>query len=232
METNSNKNLIIVGGSYGIGNSILKLLVNDYKIHVISRTKPKMEHANVTHYSCDVTRDELPTIPEVDALIYCPGSINLKPFSLLEIEDFKTDFEINVFGAIKVLKKYIKPLKSGKNPSVLLFSTVAVAMGMPYHTSIAASKAAIEGLVKSLAAEYAPHIRFNAIAPTVTNTNLASKLLRNSKMIETMENRHPLNKILQPEEVAEMASFLISEKASSISGQIIKLDNGIVTLKK
>lgn len=122
-------------------------------------------------------------------------------------------------------------LKKGTHPSVLLFSTVATKLGMPYHASIATSKSGVEGLVKSLGAEFAPNIRFNAIAPTVTDTELASKLLRNEKMIENITERHPLKKFLNPKEVAGMAAFLLSDKASSISGQIFEMDCGIVTFK-
>jgi NAD(P)-dependent dehydrogenase (short-subunit alcohol dehydrogenase family) len=164
-------------------------------------------------------------------LIYCPGSINLKPISTLSIDDFRKDFEINVIGAIKAIKKYIPLLKKGLNPSILLFSTVATKLGMPYHASVSASKSAIDGIVKTLGAELAPKIRINAIAPTITKTELASKILRNDKVVENMIERHPLKKILSPEEVSKMAKFLISEDASSISGQIINMDAGIVSFK-
>ena len=163
--------------------------------------------------------------------MYCPGSINLKPISTLSIEDFRNDFELNVIGAVKSIKKYLPILKKGENPSILLFSTVATKLGMPYHASVAASKSAIDGIVKTLGAELAPKIRINAIAPTITNTELASKILRNEKVLENMIERHPLKKILSPSEVAKMAKFLISEDGSSISGQIINMDAGIVSFK-
>jgi len=225
------KKIIIIGGSRGIGNAIVMSLLNKYKIVNISRTSPEIDHINFTHYSLDILVDVLPEIVDIDALIYCPGSINLKPISRLSINDFKEDFDINVIGAVKLIQKYIEPLKKGTKPSILLFSTVATKLGMPFHASVAASKSAVEGLVKSLAAELAPKVRVNAIAPTVTNTNLASKLLRNDKMKENMIDRHPLKKYLDPQEVADMAEFLISDKASSISGQIFDLDCGIVSIK-
>jgi NAD(P)-dependent dehydrogenase (short-subunit alcohol dehydrogenase family) len=180
---------------------------------------------------CDILKDELPEINVMDALVYCPGSINLKPFTRLSLEDFREDYEINVIGAVKALHKYLDMLKKADHPSILLFSTVASKLGMPYHASIAASKSGVEGLVKSLGAELAPKIRINAIAPTVTDTPLASKLLRNEKMVENIKERHPLKKYLSPKEVAEMAEFLLSERASSISGQIFAMDYGIVTFK-
>ena len=225
------KTIVIIGGSKGIGKAISKKELNSNKVINISRTKPEFEHVNLTHYACDILKDELPDLNKVDVLIYCPGSINLKPFTRLKMEDFKADYEINFIGAVKAIQKYLPLLKEANSPSVLLFSTVASKLGMPFHASIASAKSAIEGLVKSLAAEFSPVIRVNAIAPTVTNTDLALRLLRNDKMKEQMIERHPLKKYLQPEEISEMASFLISEKAASMSGQIIEMDCGITTLK-
>ena len=225
------RKIVIIGGSKGIGRAILYSLQNEYEIVNISRTNPEIIHANLTHYSLDILTDELPDITEVDILIYCPGSINLKPISRLSLDDFKEDFEINVIGAVKLIKKYLDPLKKGTKPSILLFSTVATKLGMPFHASVAASKSGVEGLVKSLAAELAPNIRVNAIAPTVTDTELASRLLRNDKMKENIIDRHPLKKYLDPQEVADMAKFLISDKAASVSGQIFALDCGIVSVK-
>lgn len=225
------KRIVIIGGSKGIGNAIVTSLLDEHKIINISRTSPEIDHINFTHYTLDILADELPEITDVDVLIYCPGSINLKPISRLSIDDFKNDFEINVLGAVKAIQKYLNALKKGSKPSILLFSTVATKLGMPFHASVVASKSAVEGLVKSLAAELAPTIRINAIAPTVTDTELASKLLRSDRMKENITERHPLKKYLDPKEVADMAQFLISDKAASISGQIFNLDYGIVTLK-
>ncbi|MGZ0016960.1 SDR family NAD(P)-dependent oxidoreductase [Yeosuana sp. AK3] len=225
------KTIIIIGGSKGIGNAILENSLSNHKVLNISRTSPPQEHTNLTHISCDVLKDDLPVIEAVDALVYCPGSINLKPISRLSLEDFREDFEINVMGAVKAIQQYLPALKKGKHPSILLFSTVAAKLGMPFHASIATAKSGIEGLVKSLGAELAPTIRINAIAPTVTNTDLASKLLRNEKMVEAITERHPLKKFLNPVEVASMADFLLSEKSASISGQVFEMDCGIVTFK-
>ena len=225
------RKIIIVGGSRGIGNSLLTSLVENNKVINISRIQPALSHVNLTHYTCDILVDELPDIAEVDSIIYCPGSINLKPISRLKLDDFRNDFEINVIGAVKTIQKYLSVLKKGYHPSVVLFSTVATELGMPFHASVVAAKSAVEGLVKSLGAEMAPTIRINAIAPTVTDTDLASKLLRNEKMIDMITERHPLKKFLNPKEVADMASFLLSPKASSISGQVFKIDCGIVSFK-
>ena len=225
------KTIVVIGGSKGIGNAIVSHLLANNKVINISRTAPEQTHENLTHISCNVLEDELPDIDTVDSLIYCPGSINLKPISRLTIDDFKSDFEINVLGAVKAIQKYLPSLKKNEKPSILLFSTVAAKLGMPFHASVAASKAGVEGLVKSLGAELAPTVRVNAIAPTVTDTQLASKLLRNEKMIDAITDRHPLKKFLNPQEVAEMAVFLISDKAASLSGQVIEMDCGIVSFK-
>ncbi len=225
------KKILVIGGSKGIGKAIIASLIEKNNIINLSRTPPSLAHENLTHYNCDILSDELPQLDAVDTLIYCPGSINLKPISRLKLDDFRADFEINVVGAVKAIQQYLPLLKRGNTPSILLFSTVASKLGMPYHASVAAAKSGVEGLVKSLGAELAPTIRVNAIAPTVTDTDLASKLLRNERMIESITERHPLKKFLNPAEVADMATFLTSESASSISGQIFQMDCGIVSFK-
>ncbi|MCL6296106.1 SDR family NAD(P)-dependent oxidoreductase [Jejuia spongiicola] len=225
------KTIIIVGGSKGIGKAIINSLIKYCNVINISRSIPEISHNNLTHHKCDITINELPNIDAADALIYCPGSINLKPFSKLSINDFKSDFEINLLGAVKAIQKYLPILKNGSKPAIVLFSSVATKLGMPYHASIAVAKSGVEGLVKSLGAELAPILRINAIAPTVTNTPLASKLLRNDRMVENITERHPLKKFLSPEEVADMVEFLISNKAASISGQVFEMDCGIVNFK-
>ena len=223
--------IVIVGGSRGIGKEIINELVNDNMIINLSRNKPELTHTNLSHYNIDILTSDLPDLEDVSSVIYCPGSINLKPIGRISLDEFREDFEINVVGAVKIIQKYLPSLKKSNTASILLFSTVATKLGMPYHSTVAASKSAIDGLVKTLGAELAPKIRVNAIAPTITKTDLASKLLRNEKVIENMIERHPLKKILMPEEVAKMAKFLISTDASSISGQIFNLDAGIVSFK-
>lgn len=225
------KKILVIGGSRGIGKAIVTSLIGENEVINISRSNTLEPHQNLTHFSLDILTDDLPIIEEIDSLIYCPGSINLKPIARLKLDDFRADFEINVVGAVKAVQHFLPSLKKGTKPSILLFSTVAVKLGMPFHASIAAAKAGVEGLTKSLGAELAPLIRVNAIAPTVTNTDLASKLLRNERMMENITERHPLKKYLQPQEVADMATFLISEKAASMSGQIFELDCGIVSFK-
>ena len=225
------RHILIIGGTKGIGKAIIDLLIEENKITCMSRNVCDYNHENYNHIQFDATLDNFPDLEKIDSLVYCPGSINLKPISTLSIEDFRNDFELNVIGAVKSIKKYLPLLKKGENPSILLFSTVATKLGMPYHASVSASKSAIDGIVKTLGAELAPKIRINAIAPTITNTELASKILRNEKVLENMIERHPLKKILSADEVAKMAKFLISEDGSSISGQIINMDAGIVSFK-
>jgi NAD(P)-dependent dehydrogenase (short-subunit alcohol dehydrogenase family) len=225
------KNIVIIGGSKGIGNAIASQMVGENKVVNISRSAPTVTHPNLKHYELNVLEDELPEIENIDVLIYCPGSINLKPIMSLSIDDFRNDFEINVIGAVKAIQKYLPALKKGNNPSILLFSTVAAKLGMPFHASIATAKSGVEGLVKSLGAELAPTIRVNAIAPTITETSLSANILRNDRMKENMIERHPMKGYLKPEEVAGMAQFLISENAKSVSGQVFEMDYGIVSFK-
>jgi NAD(P)-dependent dehydrogenase (short-subunit alcohol dehydrogenase family) len=225
------KNIVIIGGSKGIGNAIASQMVGENKVVNISRSAPTVTHPNLKHYELNVLEDELPEIENIDVLIYCPGSINLKPIMSLSIDDFRNDFEINVIGAVKAIQKYLPALKKGNNPCILLFSTVAAKLGMPFHASIATAKSGVEGLVKSLGAELAPTIRVNAIAPTITETSLSANILRNDRMKENMVERHPMKGYLKPEEVAGMAQFLISENAKSVSGQVFEMDYGIVSFK-
>lgn len=225
------KNILIIGGSKGIGNAVLQQQLERNNVFNISRTEPNFTHSNLTHFGLDVLKEELPDILNIDSLVYCPGSITLKPISGLSVDDFRNDFEINVIAAVKVIQKYLPVLKKGNQPSIVLFSTVAVKLGMPFHASIATAKAGVEGLTKSLGAELAPTIRVNAIAPTITETSLSASILRNDRMKENMTERHPMKSYLKPDEVANMVDFLISEKANSISGQIFEMDYGLVSFK-
>lgn len=225
------KTILIVGGSHGIGAAILTQQLEHNRCISISRTPSVVNHSNLTEHLLDVRDGQLPTIDHLDAIVYCPGSIQLKPVSSLKEETLREDFEINVVGAYKVIKEYHRVLKRGANPSIVMFSTVAVAQGMPFHTSVAAAKGAVEGMVRSLAAEFAPTIRVNAIAPTITDTPLASGLLRNDAMRDKMKERHPMKRILDVDEVASMASYLVSDQARSISGQVIGIDAGMSVIR-
>jgi len=230
------KRYLVVGGTSGIGLEITKLLnQNENQVIVLSREKRNLDELiNVSFLSADVTKsiEELPEINDkLDGLVYCPGTINLKPFKNLKIEDFKKDLEINFFGAVKVINKYLSNLVQSKNASIVLFSTVAVQTGMPYHSSIASAKGAIEGLTRTLAAEFAPEIRVNCIAPSLTNTPLAEKFINSENKLKASQDRHPLKRIGNPKEIAELVYFLLSESSSFITGQIIKVDGGISSIR-
>lgn len=218
------KRIVIIGGNTGIGASLNEQLIAEgSETILISRNQGGVD-----------VLDEEPNFPAIDgaidALVYCPGSINLKPFRGLKLSDFEHDMGVNYFGAVKTIKHYLPNLKEAENPSIVLFSTVAVQKGMPFHSSIAGAKGAVEGLTRALAAEFAPKIRVNCVAPSLTDTPLAEKLLRNEKQREGAENRHPLKSIGEAEDVANMAHFLISDKAKWMSGQIIGVDGGMSSL--
>lgn len=218
------KRVLIVGGNTGIGAALNEQLLAEGAVTIlISRNQGGV----------DVLEEE-PNFPVIeggiDALIYCPGSINLKPFRGLKLSDFHHDMEVNYFGAVKTIKNYLPNLKEAKEASIVLFSTVAVQKGMPFHSSIAGAKGAIEGLTRALAAELAPNIRVNCVAPSLTDTPLAEKLLKNEKQREGAEQRHPLKAIGQATDIAHMAAFLISDKARWMSGQIIGVDGGMSSL--
>lgn len=227
------KNILLIGGSYGIGLALAKELATTHIVYIASRTSEGLENLNVTHIPFDASTDVLDTslLPSViDGLVYCPGSINLRPFKGLKIETFESDMQINFFSMVKVIQSIIPQLTASNQSSIVLFSSVAASMGMPFHTSVAAAKGAIEGFAKALAAEYAPKIRVNVIAPSLTNTPLADKFLNNETKQEKSAERHPLKRFGQPEDLAQMANFLLSDNSSWISGQIMHVDGGMSTL--
>jgi NAD(P)-dependent dehydrogenase (short-subunit alcohol dehydrogenase family) len=227
------KNILLIGGSYGIGLAIAQELQNDNNIFVASRSNENLAGLNVTHIPFDASIDTLDTskLPAViDGLVYCPGSINLRPFRGLKPEAFEADLQINFISLVKVIQVVLPNLTTGEQSSIVLFSSVAASMGMPFHTSVAAAKGAIEGFAKALAAEYAPKIRVNVIAPSLTDTPLADKFLNNETKQEKSAERHPLKRFGKPEDSAQMASFLLSDKSSWISGQIFHVDGGMSTL--
>ena len=231
------KNILIVGASSGIGYAIAeKLGEKGASIYSISRTEPDYPSAlTYQHLDHDILEEEIPDgfLPEtIDGLVYCPGSISLKPFRSLSLDVFRQDYELNVLGAVKTIKAALKPMKKSRyNPSIVLFSTVAVQQGMAFHTSIAAAKGAIEGLTRSLAAELAPKIRVNCIAPSLVNTPLASNILSSDERIEASNNRHPLKRIGQAKDIAQTALFLLGDNSSWITGQVIGVDGGLSRLR-
>ena len=226
------KTTLIIGATSGIGKALAqKLTSQNEQVISISRTTTDLIHTQ--HYTHDILSDaELPKIEgAIDGIVYCPGSISLKPFRAIKQQDYKNDFELNVLGAIKCIQAYTANLQLSKNASIVLFSTIAVQMGMPFHSSVAISKGAIEGLTKSLAAEFSPKIRVNCVAPSLTNTPLADKLINTPEKLEASNNRHPLKRIGTPDDLANMVEFLLSNNSSWITGQILHVDGGMSTLK-
>ncbi|KAA2217156.1 SDR family NAD(P)-dependent oxidoreductase [Maribacter flavus] len=224
------KTILLIGGSHGIGLDVVDQLKETHNLLVASRTELPESHKNINHIQFDATEDVLnmDDIPNLDGFVYCPGSINLKPFKMISLETFENDMEINFFGLIRVVKDIIPKMKD--DSSMVFFSTVAVSNGMPFHTSVAAAKGAIEGFAKSLAAEYAPKVRVNVVAPSLIDTPLASRLLNNDKKRESMGERHPLKRVGKPEDIGNIVSFLLSDKSSWMTGQVIGVDGGISTL--
>ena len=230
------KTFLIAEGTSGIGLETVKLLSkNNDSLIILGREKKNTgDLLNTVFYTADILRPayELPQIREpLDGIVYCPGTINLKPFRSLKPEDYQNDLEINLLGAVKLINKYLPILKAAGKASIVLFSTVAVQTGMPYHASIASAKGAVEGLARSLAAEFAPHIRVNCIAPSITSTPLAEKLLNSETKMKSSEERHPLKRIGSAEEIAELTVFLLSDNSGFITGQIIRADGGISSVR-
>jgi 3-oxoacyl-[acyl-carrier protein] reductase len=231
------KNIVIIGAGKGIGLATARLLSQGNQVYAFSRSESdELDELNVKFSVFDATAGDfspLDTLPdEIHGLVYCPGSINLKPFHRLSKEDFLNDFNQNVLGAVQVIQKILPNLKRAGSSSIVLFSTVASKLGMPFHASIAASKSAVEGLTKSLAAEYAANnIRVNCIAPSLTDTPLAEKLLGTPEKRESAANRHPLKAVGSSKEIAALVAFFVSDNSSWVSGQIIGVDGGMGSLK-
>lgn len=227
------KNILIIGGSYGIGLAIAKELQDNNNLFIASRSNAALADVKATHIPFDALTDTINTslLPNViDGLVYCPGSINLRPFKGLKPEAFESDLQVNFISLVKVIQSVLPNLLAAEQASIVMFSSIAASMGMPFHTSVAASKGAIEGFAKALAAEYAPKIRVNVIAPSLTDTPLADKFLNNETKQEKSAERHPLKRFGKPEDSAQMAGFLLSDKSSWITGQIFHVDGGMSTL--
>lgn len=229
-------NYLIVGGSSGIGKQLCEQLVNDghrvyatYNLHEVSSSWDSLSYHRLNVMDENVALDFLPD--ELHGLVYCPGSINLKPFNRITPQNFLDDYQLQVVGAVKMIQAALPKLKNASNASIVLFSTVAVQSGLNFHSLVSSSKGAIEGLTRALAAEFAPKIRVNCIAPSLTNTPLAAALLNSEQKMEANAQRHPLKRIGSPEDIAHMAQFLLSEKTSWMSGQILHVDGGMSALK-
>ena len=225
-------NILVIGGSSGIGQSTVDVLSDSgHRVfYTYCENRADQVPPNVVAEQLNVLDSELDLdfLPEsIHGLVYCPGSIHLKPFNRISPSSFLDDYQLQVVGFVKVVQAVLSRLKAAGDASVVSFSTVAVQQGFNFHSQVAASKGAVEGITRSLAAEFAPSIRFNAIAPSLTDTPLASKLLSSEQKRQTNADRHPLKRIGRPEDIAHMAAFLISDKSNWITGQILHVDGGI-----
>lgn len=227
---------LIVGASSGIGRqTALQLAQNGHTVYgTYNNTKVDSDNSRIIYNALNVLDEQLVLdfLPDtIDGIVYCPGTISLRPFKRINPADFVADYQLQVIGAIKVIQAALSKFKGGGTSSILLFSTVAVRMGLSFHTQVACSKGAIEGLTRSLASELAPGIRVNCIAPSLTDTPLAAGLINTAQKIEANAERHPLKRIGSSEDIANMAEFLLSDKASWITGQVLHVDGGIGSIK-
>lgn len=229
MENLANKHIVIIGGNSGIGLQVKEICeAQGASVYAFSRSGEAGSTLDIT--SDFTTIDGLPE--QIDGLVYCPGTINLKPFHRFSIADFQHDYEVNVLGAVKVLQACMKALKKSSSASVVLYSTVAVKTGLGFHASISSAKGAVEGLAKSLASEWAANkIRVNVVAPSLTDTPLANALLGTDDKKEASNKRHPLGRYGQASDIAAATVFLLSDGASWITGQVLNVDGGMSSLK-
>ena len=224
-----------MGGSSGIGQQLVRLLEKQGANVIATYNNNLIEdRPNVKYLQFEVKTDvfNIDDFPEeIHGLAYCPGSINLKPFHRFKEEEFLEDFKLQVLGASKVIKFLLPKMKKSGNASILLFSTIAVQSGFSFHSQVSMSKGAIEGLTRSLAAELAPKIRVNAIAPSLTDTPLALNLLNTPEKVQFQSEKNPLKKIGAAKDIAEAAVFLLTQKSSWVTGQIIHVDGGHSIIK-
>lgn len=230
----SKKQWLLVGGNSGMGAAIVdRLLARDDEIWCLSRHIEQFSGA-VHKRQWNVLEQDFPVdfLPEkLDGLIYCPGSIRLKPFTQIRLEEFQEDLALNTFGAIKALQACYSPLSKSEHASVLLFSTVAVQTGLKFHASVATAKGALEGLVRSLAAEWAPRIRVNAVAPALIETPLSQPLIRDDKRRQGIEQMNPMKRIGQPDSIASLSEWLLTMPTPFVTGQVFAVDGGMSSVR-
>ena len=230
------RNIFIVGGNSGIGFELVRHLdETGNSLFLASRNSNNLSGLKSIHYQefdASLPGASLSFIPEnLDGLVYLPGTINLKPFNRITLEEFQQDLQVNFLGAVRVIQQLFPSLKKGISPSIVLVSTVAVQSGLPFHASISAAKGAIEGLVRALSAEFAPTIRVNAIAPSLTATPLAERLINSEAKLQASADRHPLKRIGTAKDQVNAIMFLLSEESSWITGQILHVDGGLSVIR-
>jgi NAD(P)-dependent dehydrogenase (short-subunit alcohol dehydrogenase family) len=228
--------ILVIGGSSGIGFELSNQLAQQgYTVFATyNQNKVIPAKANINYHQLNVLDKEIDLAflpPQLDGLVYCPGSVNLKPFHRIKPEEFTFDYELQVVGAVKIIQSALPRLRQSNHPAIILFSTVAVQMGFNFHTQVASSKGALEGLMRALAAELAPKIRVNCVAPSLTDTPLTQKLLNTDEKRLQNEQRHPLKRIGKPDDIAAAVEFLLSEKSSWITGQVLHVDGGMSKIK-
>ena len=217
--------VLLVGASSDISISLQNNFSSNYEFINLSSNS---DFSSIDNFNILDPATSL-EIDSIDGIVYFPGSINLKPFKRLSMDEFKKDYDINVLGVLNILKFYQSKLSIGA--SVVFISSVAASFGMPFHSSISMCKSSLEALARSLAAEWAPKVRVNCVAPSLVNTKLSERFFRNEKQQEQMNSRHPLNKTGNPEDISNAIEFLLSKKSAWVTGQILNIDGGISSLK-
>lgn len=231
------KNIVIIGHSSGIGAALSQQLSAEKTTSVYGtycKHQPSAGPENVSSHHLDVLSEnpDYSFLPDtIHGLAYCVGAINLKPMLRCSNEDFLQDYRLQVLGAVTAIRSTLPALKKSGNASVVLFSSVAVQTGFPFHSLVSASKGAIEGLTRALAAELAPSIRVNCIAPSLTETPLAGSLLNTPEKITAHAQRHPLKKIGEASDIAAAAAYLLSGESKWVTGQVLKVDGGMSALR-
>jgi NAD(P)-dependent dehydrogenase (short-subunit alcohol dehydrogenase family) len=228
------KNILVIGGSSGIGKATAELLSKEARVYATYHSHPRQNQTNLFFHPLNVLDEaaDWSWLPDtLHGLVYCPGNILLKPAARITEQELIEDYRLQAVGALKAVQHALPSLKKSGDASVVLFSTVAVQTGFPFHALVSASKGAVEGMTRALAAEFAPSIRVNAIAPSITDTPLASKILGTPEKKEASAARHPLKKNGNPEELAATVSFLLGQASSFMTGQIVTMDGGISSIR-
>ena len=226
---------VIFGATGSIGSSLAKQLKNSGNdVHLVGRNESELSSVSeklvCSHTVADVLEDGFikkvkSDISEIKGLAYCVGSIDLKPLRMVNEQDFQKCMKLNLYSAVEAIKGYQESLKKNKG-SIVLFSTVAAQRGFTNHAIIASAKAAVEGLTVSLAAEFAPNIRVNCVAPSLTKSKIAEPMLKNTAIAEGIAKAHPLKRLGEGKDSAALAKFLLTEDSSWVTGQIISVDGG------